>query len=98
MFDFTLLIAILILLVSPIFIFKIGKWNVNIAKWTAFAATLLSAVFVALTLGEVLIGNIIHEEAWQWLSFQMGSKDFRLLRFMLERNLLHLPKKSNKPE
>lgn len=82
MFNFTLLISIVILLVSPIIIFFLGKWNEEIAKWSAFVFTVISAIFFALTLGEVLNGTG-HTEAWNWIDFTINGKaisiDFSLV-------------------
>ena len=87
MFGFTLLISILILLVSPIIIFLLGKWSDHAAKWTAFGAVLLAAVFFVLTLGDVRADLVGHIEAWDWLSFSIGSKTFDINFSLVADNL-----------
>ena len=72
MFSVTLLVSLSILLVSPIIIFLLGKWNEEVAKWSALVFTLIAAVFFALTLGDVLDAGI-HAEKWQWMNFDVGS-------------------------
>ncbi|MCF2143177.1 MAG: NADH-quinone oxidoreductase subunit M [Candidatus Heimdallarchaeota archaeon] len=78
MFNFTLIISIAILLLAPIIVFFLGKWNDHAAKWSAFIFVLISAVFFALSLGDVLndgLGNI-HSEGWNnWINFNLGSKN-----------------------
>lgn len=90
MFNFTLIIALAILLVSPIAIFLLGKWNKHIAKWSAFAFVLISAVFFALTLGDVLgAGHPI--EGWEnWLNIKIGTLDFKI-SFILNADGLSFP-------
>lgn len=88
MFGLTLVIAIAILLVSPLIIFLLGKWNVDVAKWSTFVFTLISAVFVALTIGDVLGGG--HEESWQWLNFSIGERNI-IINFSLLADNLSLP-------
>ncbi|MEA2070783.1 MAG: NADH-quinone oxidoreductase subunit M [Asgard group archaeon] len=86
MFNTTLLISIIILLAAPLIIFIIGNWNADVAKWLAFAATLIAGVFFALTLGDVL--NLgIHEESWPWMDFIVGSINFKISFSLIADNL-----------
>ena len=61
MFNFTLTTALIILLVAPILIFLLGKWNVHLAKWAAFILTLISAIFVVLVAPQIINGEVHNE-------------------------------------
>lgn len=87
MFGFTLLISILILLISPVIIFLIGRWSEIAAKWTAFGSVLVAAVFFVLTLGDVRASTLGHVEAWNWMSFTIGAKTFDIDFSLIADNL-----------
>ncbi|MHA1220098.1 MAG: complex I subunit 4 family protein [Candidatus Heimdallarchaeota archaeon] len=71
------LISLAILLIAPLIVFLLGKWNNNAAKWSAFLFVLAAAVFFALSLGDLLaLGE--HNLTLDWVKFSAGSKNITI--------------------
>jgi len=89
MFQYTLVIAIFTLLISPILVFILGKWNEHVAKWTAFGAVLTSAIFALLTIGDVLYLGA-YTDTLGGFTLDLGVKQLSI-NFILVADSLSLP-------
>ncbi len=89
MFQYTLVIAIFTLLISPILVFVLGKWNEHVAKWTAFLAVLTSAIFALLTIGDVLYLGA-YTDTLGGFTLDLGAKALSI-NFILVADSLSLP-------
>ncbi|HUT80210.1 MAG TPA: NADH-quinone oxidoreductase subunit M [Candidatus Bathyarchaeia archaeon] len=87
---FTTLISLVILLVAPIIVFLLGKWNNHAAKWSAFGFTLIAAIFFALSLGDVLAFGE-HKLEIPWLSFDISATRSVAITFSLISDNLSFP-------
>jgi NADH-quinone oxidoreductase subunit M len=75
MFTGTLFISLGLLIVAPLIIFLLGKWNHHVAKWTAFGITLVSFAFFFLTVGDLTGSGFIDQFKWVDIgNFQINFK------------------------